>query len=267
MKRAITGLREPAVAGAFYPAPPGELVRIVDELLEAASTRPHSCPATKALIVPHAGYAYSGPIAASAFYSLAGRKEIDRVVLLGPSHYVGFHGLALPQTAGFDTPLGTVPIDCSAFSQLEQLPQVRIFDRAHQPEHCLEVELPFLQRSLAAPRIVPLLVGEVSDLEVAEVIELLWGGPETVVVVSSDLSHFLDYPRAQERDRRTADAIEELIPGHIGPEDACGSIGIRGLLIAANRRGLHASTLDLRNSGDTSGPRDRVVGYGAFAFS
>jgi MEMO1 family protein len=266
MKRASTGIREPAVAGAFYPATPGQLMRMVDEFLQASSTQLHPCPAPKALIAPHAGYAYSGPIAASAFHLLAARKAIDRVVLLGPSHYVGFHGLALPQTAGFDTPLGTVPIDCSAFSQLERLPQVRIFDRAHQPEHCLEVELPFLQRSLAAPRIVPLLIGEVSDLEVAEVIELLWGGPETLVVVSSDLSHFLDYPRAQERDRRTADAIEELAPGAIGPDDACGNIGIRGLLVAASRRGLHATTLDLRNSGDTSGPRDRVVGYGAFAF-
>ena len=266
MKRASTGLREPAVAGAFYPATPGQLMRMVDELLEAASTRPHSCPSPKALIAPHAGYPYSGPIAASAFHLLAGRKEIDRVVLLGPSHYVGFHGLALPQTAGFDTPLGTVLIDCSAFSQLERFPQVRIFDRAHQPEHCIEVQLPFLQRSLAAPRIVPLLVGEVGDPEVAEVIELLWGGPETLVVVSSDLSHFLDYPRAQERDRRTADAIEQLNPEAIGPDDACGNIGIRGLLVAARRRGLRASTLDLRTSGDTSGPRDRVVGYGAFAF-
>jgi MEMO1 family protein len=264
MKTVSTGVREAAVAGAFYPSEPGQLRRTVDDLLEAALPNPGIVP--KALIVPHAGYVYSGPIAASAFRLLAGRWDINRVVLVGPSHYVGFHGLALPQAGGFQTPLGMVPLDPRAFTELESLPQVRVFHRAHQPEHSLEVELPFLQRSLGAPHIVPLLVGNATDLEVAEALDLLWGGPETLLVISSDLSHFLEYRAAQERDRQTADVIEHLAPERVGLDDACGSIAIRGLLLAASRRHLRVMLLDLRNSGDTGGPRNRVVGYGAFGF-
>jgi MEMO1 family protein len=266
MRIASSGVREAAVAGAFYPASPGPLGRMVDGLLKAASAQPLPDPAPKALIAPHAGYIYSGPIAASAFRLLAGHKEIERVVLLGPSHYVGFHGLALPQVGEFETPLGRVPVDPSAFAQLAELPYVRIFDRAHQPEHCLEVELPFLQHSFAAPRIVPLLVGEAGDEDVAETIELLWGGPETLLVISSDLSHFLEYGAARDCDARTAEFIEQLDAERIGSGAACGSSAIRGLLVTARRHGLRATLLDLRNSGDTAGPTDRVVGYGAFAF-
>ncbi len=235
-------------------------------MLEAAKPPVGAGSNLKALIAPHAGYIYSGPIAATAFRLLEGKKDIQRVVLLGPSHYVGFQGLALPQAGGFETPLGSVPVDRSAFALLEELPHVRIFDRAHEPEHCLEVELPFLQRCLPGVQIVPLLVGEAEDEEVAGALDLLWGGPETLLVISSDLSHFLDYHAAQERDRQTADAIEQLEPERVGPNDACGSRAIRGLLWAAGRRGLRARLLDLRNSGDTAGPTHRVVGYGAFAF-
>ncbi len=284
MKTESESIRAPAVAGAFYPASALQLGRLVDSLLDSArtqverstrdgsvkigvSTAAPSAAVPKAIIVPHAGYSCSAPIAASAFHALRGARGITRVVLLGPSHFVGFRGLALAHAHAFATPLGCVPVDVSAYDPLEHLPQVRVFDRAHEPEHCLEVELPFLQRCLPSARIVPLLTGEGTDAEVAEVLDLLWDGTETLIVISSDLSHYLEYHAARALDEQTADSIEQLKPHEIQPEQACGSLGIRGLLLAARKHGITASTLDLRNSGDTIGSRQRVVGYGAFSFS
>ena len=257
-------IRHPAVAGMFYPGDPRELHRQVQEYLREAAAAPHS---PKALIAPHAGYVYSGPVAATAYASLAPRrKQIRRVVLLGPSHRVPLDGMAVSSAEYFATPLGNIPIDQEAVQQLLTLPQVRVMDAAHQLEHSLEVQLPFLQEILEDFRLVPVVVGDSTPDEVAEVMEMLWGGQETLLVISSDLSHYQDYETARRMDRATSDAIEALAPQRIHYDDACGRNPVNGLLLAARRRGLHATTLDLRNSGDTAGPRDRVVGYGAYAF-
>ena len=258
--------RDAAVAGTFYPGRGDQLRSTVRRLLDdAAATTPG--PAPKALIAPHAGYVYSGPVAASAFGRAAPvRDRVRRVVLIGPSHFVRFRGLATSGAAAFATPLGCVEVDAGAESLLE-LPFVVDSPRAHDREHCLEVELPFLQEVLDAFRIVPLVVGEASAEEVGGALELLWGGDETLIVVSSDLSHYLDYDAASRLDAATARAIEELRWDAIEPDHACGWAAIRGLLWVARRRGLAASTLDLRNSGDTAGPRDAVVGYGAWALA
>jgi AmmeMemoRadiSam system protein B len=222
----------------------------------------------KALVVPHAGYVYSGPVAASAYALLASlRDRIRRVVLLGPSHRVGFEGLAASSADAFETPLGRVEIDAEAVERALLLPQVRRLDAAHAQEHSLEVQLPFLQRVLSDFRLVPLVVGDATPAEVAEVIETLWGGAETLLVVSSDLSHYLPYEQAKALDRATTQAIENLDPEAIGEDQACGRLPVQGLLLAARRHGLHARTLDLRSSGDTAGSRDAVVGYGAYAFA
>lgn len=258
--------REPAVAGMFYPDDPVLLQRQLDDLLDRDIT---PGPAPKALIVPHAGYIYSGPIAASAYLQLLPtREQIQRVVLLGPSHRVGFEGLAATSARYFSTPLGLVRIDQSAMDDILLLPQVRVYDAAHQEEHSLEVQLPFLQMILKKDfGLVPLVVGDASASAVAEVLEILWGGPETLLLISSDLSHYLDYTAAQRIDKATSTAIEQLNPQAIDYQQACGRNPVSGLLLAARHHGLHATTLDLRNSGDTAGARDRVVGYGAYAFS
>lgn len=257
------GLRPPAVAGLFYPAAGPELDAAVRGYLAGARAR-GTPPA--ALIVPHAGYVYSGPVAASAYALLPqARTTIRRVLLLGPSHQVAFHGLAAPEAAYFATPLGEIPVDREALETLAHLPQVREFAAAHAAEHSLEVQLPFLQTVLDRFRLVPLAVGEADAQDVAEVIEALWTDDRTLVVVSSDLSHYHDYATARELDAATSRAIEALRPEAIGHEQACGRDPINGLLTVARRRGLHVETLDLRNSGDTAGPRDRVVGYGAYA--
>jgi AmmeMemoRadiSam system protein B len=257
-------IRQPAVAGMFYPGDPGELHHQVQDYLREAVAAPRS---PKAIIAPHAGYAYSGPVAASAYASLAPRrKQIRRVVLLGPSHRVPLDGMAVSSADFFATPLGEIAIDQEAVQHLLTLPQVRVMDAAHQLEHSLEVQLPFLQEILEDFRLVPVVVGDSTPDEVAEVMELLWGGPETLLVISSDLSHYQDYETARRMDRATSDAIEALAPQRIHYDDACGRNPVNGLLLAARRRGLRASTLDLRNSGDTAGPRDRVVGYGAYVF-
>ena len=254
--------RPPAVAGLFYPADPAALERAVAGYL--AGTAPEA-PTPKALIVPHAGFVYSAPVAAGAYAALAkARGSVTRVVLIGPAHRVAFRGLALPDTDAFETPLGMVPIDRDAAATLTRLPQVRLSEKAHRDEHALEVQLPFLQRVLGDFTLVPLLVGDATPAEVAEVIDALWGGPETVIVISSDLSHYLDYASARRLDARTARAIESLRPDDIGPDQACGRLPIQGLLWVAKARGLGVTTVDLRNSGDTVGPRDRVVGYGAW---
>jgi AmmeMemoRadiSam system protein B len=260
-------LRPAAVAGLFYPADATQLKQLVTTLLEAAAPQPGT-PLPKALIAPHAGYIYSGPIAASAYASLAAAAErIRRVILLGPVHHVPVRGLALPDTQGFVTPLGTVPIDAEAAAAIRHLPQVLTSARAHAAEHSLEVHLPFLQRILKNFTLLPLAVGDATAEEVAEVLNLLWGGPETLIVVSSDLSHYLPYAQARAVDADTSAAIVALTQRPIRHEQACGGTPINGLLRAARQHGLRPRLLDLRNSGDTAGERERVVGYGAFAFS
>ncbi len=258
--------RPAAVAGSFYPADARRLEAEVRSHLAAADRLPGRRP--KALVAPHAGYVYSGPVAGSAFRQLEPwRGEIDRVVLLGPSHFVALGGLALPSAEMFATPLGEVPVAADATARLAGLPQVVVADLPHRREHALEVELPFLQVALGRFDLVPLVVGDASAEEVAEVLDRLWGGDETLIVVSTDLSHYRDHETAAAQDRATADAIVALAAEGIAVEDACGRNPLRGLLLAARRRGLVVTELDLRNSGDTAGGRDRVVGYGAFALA
>jgi len=258
--------RKPVVAGMFYPADEDELRREVRAFLGSAKVDRASTP--KAIVAPHAGYVYSGPIAGSAYAQLAARTdEISRVVLFGPSHRVFFTGLAYSAAETFLTPLGPVPVDRTAYEAVRDLPQVRQYETPFEGEHCLEVQLPFLQLTLEGFRIVPFLVGDAGAEEVAQVMERLWGGDETLMVVSSDLSHYLDYESARAIDAETSRAIEDLRPEAIGYNQACGRNPLNGLLRAAQLHGLVARTLDLRNSGDTAGPRDQVVGYGAYAFS
>jgi hypothetical protein len=248
----------------FYPGNPAVLQRTVDKLLSAAT--PHAGAQPKALIVPHAGYIYSGSTAALAYAALAPwRDTIRRVVLLGPTHRVAVAGLALTEADALATPLGTVAVDAAAVAEIAGLPQVVASDRVHAQEHSLEVHLPFLQRALDDFRIVPLAVGHAAPEDVAEVLDRLWGGPETLIVISSDLSHFLHYAAANEVDRDTCAHILQL-DAHIHPEQACGAYPMNGLLIAARRRGLVPTLLHRCNSGDTAGDRSRVVGYAAFAF-
>jgi AmmeMemoRadiSam system protein B len=259
-------VRPPAVAGMFYPGQDAKLREQVYSFLGAATVTVESRP--KALIAPHAGYIYSGPIAGSAFVHLSkGKDSIRRVILIGPSHRVAFAGIALSQADYFETPLGWVPVDKATAGCITALPQMRVLERAHEREHALEVELPFLQAMLGDFSLVPLVVGEATGEEVSDAIECLWGGPETLVVISSDLSHYLDYDTAREVDRLTAEAIEELRPENIDADQACGRLPIQGLLHSAKRHHLRAHTVDLRNSGDTAGTRAQVVGYGAFVFT
>lgn len=256
--------RLPAVAGQFYPGNPQALDDAVRSYL-AEATRAAFRP--KALIVPHAGYIYSGPVAASAYRLLEPlRASIRRVVLLGPVHRVWVAGLALPGAEAFDTPLGRIPLDQAAMDALADLPQVEISPGAHAQEHSLEVHLPFLQALLDDFTLVPLAVGGATPEQVAEVLERLWGGDETLIVVSSDLSHFLPYAVAQRVDKRTAHDILNL-DTHLAGEQACGAHPLNGLLLAARRHGMSAHLLDLRNSGDTAGDKDSVVGYAAFALT
>ena len=257
-------VRPAAVAGAFYPGNGQVLSRDLDALLEHA--HPSHGPLPKALIVPHAGYIYSGPIAASAYRRLeTGRDQITRVVLLGPAHRVAVRGLALPQAEAFATPLGQVRIDQAACRALLDLPQVVESATAHALEHSLEVQLPFLQKVLGDFELVPLVVGDATAAEVAQVLDRLWGGPETLILISSDLSHFLPYALAQRIDQKTSDMILQLQTG-ITHEQACGGTPVNGLLLAAKQHGLTPELLDLRNSGDTAGSQEQVVGYAAFAF-
>lgn len=254
------------MAGLFYPDDP-ELLRASVErcLAEGASTVPAGDRPWKALVAPHAGFVYSGPVAGHAHARLAPRRDaIRRVVLLGPSHRVAFRGIAASTADGFATPLGVVPVDREATTRALGVPGVRAFDAAHAEEHSLEVQLPFLQVALRDFAIVPLVVGDAAPEAVAALIEALWDGDETVVVVSSDLSHYLPYEAARRLDRATSDAIERLAPAEIGEDRACGRRPVQGLLVAARRHGLGATTFDLRSSGDTAGGRDAVVGYGAY---
>jgi AmmeMemoRadiSam system protein B len=248
----------------FYPAKAAELETMVGRYLGAAGI---SGPVPKAIIAPHAGFIYSGAVAASAYARIApARDTITRVILLGPAHRVAVRGLALPSVDSLATPLGNVPVDKKAIAMIADLPQVKVMDAAHESEHSLEVHLPFLQTILAEFTLVPLAVGQASPNDVGEVLEQLWGGPETLIVVSSDLSHYHDYDTAHRLDSATSRAIEQLRPQDIQYDHACGRIPINGLLHVARKRGMSAMTIDLRNSGDTAGPRDQVVGYGAYVF-
>ena len=269
--------RPPAVAGTFYPDQAASLRATVQDLLSQASSPRQSseggtgtgaakCP--KALIAPHAGYIYSGPVAASAYVRLSPfREDIRRVVLLGPAHRYPLRGLAASGAGAFETPLGPVPVDGEALQEVLALKQVHLLDQAHEGEHSLEVHLPFLQVVLDDFQLVPLVVGEALPEEISQVLEVLWGGPETLIVVSSDLSHFLSYSEARELDAYTARAVQDLRPHEIGYEQACGRLPMAGLILRALEDGLSVECVDLRSSGDTAGPRDRVVGYGSFLFS
>ena len=259
-------IRPAAVAGQFYPGSPAVLSGELGAFLGAAAGAGAGATVPKALVVPHAGYVYSGGVAAKAYARLAaGRDTIRRVVLLGPTHRVAVRGLALPAAGAFATPLGVVEIDADAVAQLRSLPQVTVSAAAHAQEHSLEVQLPFLQRMLAQFTLVPLAVGMASADDVAAVLDRLWGGLETLIVVSTDLSHYHGYADAQRIDRSTAQRILALTPT-LDHDEACGATPLNGFLVCARRRGLVPELLDLRNSGDTAGDRSRVVGYAAFAF-
>lgn len=263
----MSRIRPPAVAGSFYPGRPGALTQTVRDYLAAAGpgeSGPQNAP--KAVIVPHAGYIYSGPVAASAYallQPLAGR--LRRAVLLGPAHTVYLRAIAVPRAEAFETPLGPLPVDRAALAAIADLPEVAADDGPHAREHCLEVQLPFLKLVLGEVAIVPLVVGGAEPAAVARVLERLWGGPETLVVLSTDLSHYLAYDEARARDAETAAAVERLDGARLTPEDACGAHALAGLLAVAAARHMAVERLDLRTSGDTAGPRDRVVGYGAWA--
>lgn len=261
-------IRPPAVAGSFYPADAislsTQIRAFLGEAQFGADADDFRTP-PKALIAPHAGYIYSGPIAAHAYVHIQSLKDtVERVVLLGPCHRVAVQGLALSSADAFTTPLGQVEIDHGLDESILALPQVHVYDATHSQEHSLEVHIPFLQILLEDFKLLPMVVGNASPDQVAEVLDLVWGGPETLVVVSTDLSHYLDYDTAQALDQKTSDAIEHLDYDAIGDSQACGRMPVKGLLEVAKRKGMSVRTLDLRNSGDTAGPRDQVVGYGSW---
>ena len=263
----MSSVRAPAVAGLFYPGEAAALRDAVDRLLGEMPLPRFGADRPRALIAPHAGYAYSGPVAASAFGRVAGAgSTFTRVVVIGPSHYVAFRGIAAPRASAFATPLGDIPVDHAAIAGI---PGVALADEPHRREHAIEVELPFLQRALGRDRfgLVPLVVGEATGEEVAAALASFADDPKTLVVVSSDLSHFLPYEAAARRDQATAAAIERLEGDEVRAEDACGWLPIRGWLALARQRSLRVERLDLRNSGDmAAGDRRSVVGYGAWAF-
>ena len=272
MSPSARSIRPPAVAGLFYPEDPAALRDAVTGHLEAAGAvlggRPETAP-PKAVIAPHAGYSHSGPTAGIAFRALLPDPEsspVRRAVVIGPAHRVPFRGIAISGADAFATPLGEVPVDRELSAAVEKLPSVFEHPAAHAPEHSLEVELPFLQELLPELAVLPLVVGDAAPSEVAEVLDAVWGGAETAIVVSSDLSHYLPYERAREVDRETAERILAL-GGPIEGFRACGARPIGGLLLAARSRGFAPSLLDLRSSGDTADDRESVVGYGAFAFA
>ncbi len=262
----MTTIRPPAVAGLFYPADKTELHRMISYYLDMA--QPHVKTIPKAIIAPHAGYIYSGQVAANAYKCLQkAHADIHRVILLGPSHYYPLQGLASLSVDYLETPLGQIAVDHDALKRVENLPQVQIIDVAHQKEHSLEVQLPFLQMLLDDFTVVPLVVGQATPVEVAEVLNAYWGDDATLYVISSDLSHYYDYLTAQNMDQSTSAAIEALQPENVGDDSACGRMPIRGLLAFADEHHLHATTVTMCNSGDTAGDKQRVVGYGAYHFS
>ena len=254
--------RQPAVAGSFYPANPQQLHLMLEQYLSKAAT---DVDVPKAIIVPHAGYIYSGPIAASAYARLKKAHDlITRVVLIGPSHRVAFKGLAVSGAETFSTPLGRISVDQAAVQTIARLPFVEYLEQAHTYEHCLEVHLPFLQEVLDNFKIVPIVAGDASAEQVSLVLDLLWGGDETLIVISSDLSHYYDYATAQQMDKSTSQVIEHLQYEALASESACGKVPVSGLLKLARKKALAVTTIDLRNSGDTAGDKASVVGYGAY---
>ncbi|OIN92787.1 MAG: AMMECR1 domain-containing protein [Comamonadaceae bacterium CG1_02_60_18] len=262
-------VRPAAVAGSFYPQQADALAHEVHDLLALARTQHPAQPSTmpKAVIVPHAGYIYSGSTAALAYQQLAAaRQTIRRVVLLGPVHRVPVRGLALPGVVAFDTPLGRIAIDQVGVAALAGLPQVVVSAAAHAQEHSLEVQLPFLQSVLDDFTLLPLAVGDATPAQVAQVLDALWGGPETVIVISSDLSHFLPYANALQVDRASVSAMLALQPT-LNHQQACGATPINGLLLAARQHHLQPHLLGLCNSGNTAGDKQRVVGYAALTFT
>ena len=261
----MPSVRPAAIAGMFYPGKSDELARNVDAML-AAATPACITPVPKAIIAPHAGFIYSGPVAASIYALLVpARAHIKRVVLLGPTHRVAIHGMALPGVDAFATPLGNIAIDAESVKKLMALPYVGASAEAHRLEHSLEVHLPFLQKVFDEFTLLPLAVGRATAQQVAAVLDLLWDGDETLIVISSDMSHYLPYADAQATDRATAQAILDLRTD-INHHQACGATPVIGLNLLAQQRGLRPQLIDLRNSGDTAGDKARVVGYGSFAF-
>ncbi|WP_027389037.1 AmmeMemoRadiSam system protein B [Chrysiogenes arsenatis] len=258
--------RPAAVAGLFYPEQRDTLTETIEHFLVPTKQHPALAHA-KAFIIPHAGYIYSAPVAAPAYSIIAANAStIRRVVLLGPCHRVAVRGMAVPSTANFATPLGNVSLDQAAIAQLHGLPSVTIHDGAHAEEHSLEVHLPFLQTILPSFTLIPLAVGDTTATEIAEVLERLWGGEDTIIIISSDLSHFMPYTAAQNIDSASVNDILRLIP-LTDYQQACGALPINGLLEVARQRKLTPHLLDLRNSGDTAGDRTRVVGYASIAFT
>lgn len=259
-----SSIRRPAVAGTFYPEDGAELHTMVQRFLSqghASDTPP------RAVIAPHAGYMFSGAVAGSAFASwLPCRGHFQRVVVAGPSHRLAFRGIALSDAEYFATPLGLIPLDTAICERLSEHPQVVHLEGAHRHEHSVETHLPFLQETLGEFSLVPLVIGDVSPRDVAQILNMIGDDPHTAISISSDLSHYLTYDEAQRMDAATSRAIEENHPHDIGPQQACGRLGILGLMHWATRHHLQAKTLDLRNSGDAGGDRDCVVGYGAYAF-
>lgn len=256
-------IRQPAVAGLFYPANKLELTHVLNTLIEQAPSVTLQPP--KAIIAPHAGYIYSGLTAASIYKTLISQRNIiKRVVLLGPAHRVGFNGIAVTRSNYFATPLGNIEIDVAGVDLALTVPHVHVLEHAYDMEHSLEVQLPFLQTILAGFKLVPCVVGMAQPKDVAALLLKLWGGAETLIVISSDLSHYYDYATAQKLDQATSAAIVALDPDKIDDNQACGRLPIKGLLLAARELGLQARMVDLRNSGDTAGDKNRVVGYGAY---
>jgi len=255
-----------AVSGMFYPADPEQLRADIKRYLSQADAETSAPP--KALIAPHAGYIYSGSVAGSAYAQLIPQAgTINRVVILAPAHRMAVDGIAYSDATAFLTPLGEVEVDIEALNSVSGLPQLHQWDDAFRNEHSIEVHLPFLQAVLTDFKIVPLLVGDARPAQVDQVLESLWGGSETLILLSSDLSHFLNYDAARQMDREATRAIESLRPEDLSYHHACGRTPVSGLLLAARRHNLKVHTLDLCNSGDTAGTHDRVVGYGAYAFS
>jgi hypothetical protein len=262
-------IRPSSVAGTFYPGNNQDLRTTVERLLaEVSPLEGHVPPkAPKAIVVPHAGYVYSGSMAARAYAQLIPvRDQITRVILLGPCHRVAVRGLALSSAEAFSTPLGPIELDQHASDHIKMLPQVSVFDQTHRDEHSLEVHLPFLQVVLGDFKLVPLVVGDSSNEEIVQVLDTLWGGPETLIVISTDLSHFLDYDEANAIDTRTCHMIEQLNSEDISRDQACGRIPLKGFLSLAKHKSMRVETLGMNNSGDTAGSKDRVVGYGSWAF-
>jgi len=266
--RLSNNTRPAAVAGTFYPRDHDELTQSILQMLQVAATlQPESTTeqtSIRTIIAPHAGYIYSGPIAASAYhYIQPSASTIENVILIGPAHRAAVTTCVCPTARWFETPLGKIPIAQDILEPLVKQKLLYIDQHAHQFEHSLEVHLPFLQTLCSDFTLIPLLVGDCAAQNIVDIISLLQTD-NSLLIVSTDLSHFLDYQSANQRDKKTTAAIESLDYSAIGPEDACGCVALSGLLLHAQQQGLHINSVDYRNSGDTAGNKNRVVGYGAY---